>query len=243
MRFTLNKHIKRIISSFLTISIISITSSTAFAHNINGASNCDITLQSEQLQEDNLIIPEEYFDPNHPDAIKDPETIEKFEEMLHNIQKPSNGRVKRSATAGAVIAVYNIPVIGQVALLATGAFLVSGVIYESGSWIYKQATEWLASKNEPADVSWRPGWTEVKDEDSVLGKVNGKKEPGRKGNKNDGTRVHDVTDKKTGEKIGEIHHKQPEEIQGKRTGRKYPDHFQDFKNRLGKGTEHHYWWE
>ncbi|MDA3730087.1 hypothetical protein PBV87_00980 [Niameybacter massiliensis] len=96
-----------------------------------------------------------------------------------------------------------------------------------------------SEKDEPKveDVAGRSGWTKEKSEDEVLSKVNGKKAPATKGR--DGTVKIPVVDKKTGKVIGEIHLKQPVKGKGKT---KYPSHYHDKTNKLGKGSGHHWYW-
>lgn len=49
--------------------------------------------------------------------------------------------------SAAIIGVYAIPGIGEVALLATGAVVLGGVAYGAGSWLGKKVKTWLASQN------------------------------------------------------------------------------------------------
>ncbi|MCG7315952.1 hypothetical protein [Brevibacillus laterosporus] len=49
----------------------------------------------------------------------------------------------------AVVAVYAIPGIGEVALLATGAIAIGGAIYSVGSWLYDVFQSWF--KADTAD--------------------------------------------------------------------------------------------
>ena len=119
-------------------------------------------------------------------------------------------------------------------------------VFKAGSWVYNSVKNFLAkAEKEIVDVNGRSGWTKGKSESDVLNRANGKKGTTTKGN--DGTIKTNVSDKKTGKKIGEIHKKQPEKVwkNGKEvyTGRKYPDHYQDYANKLGKGTEHHWYWK
>lgn len=49
----------------------------------------------------------------------------------------------------AVVAIYFIPGIGQVALLATGAFILGGLTYKAGSWLGNKVRAYLAKKDLP----------------------------------------------------------------------------------------------
>lgn len=66
----------------------------------------------------------------------------------------ANG-TKNNNAAVAVVAVYTIPGIGEVALLATGAIVVGGIIYEAGSWVYNKYVVYKFDKavenGEPTD--------------------------------------------------------------------------------------------
>lgn len=57
----------------------------------------------------------------------------------------ANG-TKNNNAAVAVVAVYTIPGIGEVALLATGAIVVGGIIYEAGSWVYNKYVSYKFDK-------------------------------------------------------------------------------------------------
>ena len=166
-------------------------------------------------------------------------------QILEGIDKSNSQTGEENQAQAAVVAVYFIPGIGEVAILATGAVVVGTAVYKAGSWVYNTVKNYLAkAEKEKVDVSGRSGWTKTKGESDVLNKVNGKK--GKTGKGTDGTIKTDVLDKKTGKKIGEIHKKQPEDkiINGKKryTGRKYPDHYHDYVNKLGKGDKHHWYW-
>lgn len=65
------------------------------------------------------------------------------------VNTSTGGRVKRSV-AGA-IAVYSVPGLGQVALLATGAVVVGGVVWEVGTWVGEKFAEWLESNEAQKD--------------------------------------------------------------------------------------------
>jgi hypothetical protein len=54
-----------------------------------------------------------------------------------------------TAAAPAVVAVYFIPGIGEVALLATGAIVVGGITYYAGSWMYNKIMPYIIGFHIP----------------------------------------------------------------------------------------------
>lgn len=74
--------------------------------------------------------------------------IQRFlKEREENVYKPlRNERVAGyicTTAAPAVVAVYFIPGIGEVALLATGAIVVGGITYYAGSWMYNKIMPYI----------------------------------------------------------------------------------------------------
>lgn len=85
---------------------------------------------------------------------------------------------KQVAATPAVVAVYFIPGIGEVALLATGALLIGGIIYYAGSWLYDKVMPYIIGFSIPSRLK--------KDGKTVdLGKFN-KKVRGRTAYEEDG---------------------------------------------------------
>lgn len=168
-----------------------------------------------------------------------------------------------ASSLGAAIADGPLP-IGDILLLGSGvigciivgwywdsiSYKVSGIVsvfrsafgYTAGKAMSKMLS--TASLAEEVDVSDNPGWTEVDGESEVLDDVNG--EIGQCDKGRDGTVKKEVKDKDTGEVIGEIHIKQPQKGNNGGTntiytGKKFPSHYHDLANRLGKGYHHWYW--
>ncbi|MDY0323849.1 MAG: hypothetical protein RBR24_07505 [Candidatus Carbobacillus sp.] len=54
-----------------------------------------------------------------------------------------------AAVAAPVVAVYFIPGIGEVALLATGAIVVGGLVYYARSWLYDQIMPYIIAFKIP----------------------------------------------------------------------------------------------
>lgn len=162
-----------------------------------------------------------------------------------------NGTESVSATSSAVAATYFIPGLGKVVLLATGVILFKDEIVSVGSWLYNLIKTFIENFTDDkiVNVSNNKNWTDKGSEKKVLEEVNGKRGDSRPGSRRDGTIVTDVKDKETGKKIGEIHHKQPEYKYSPKarkdvaTGKKYPDHYHDKANKLGKGGNHHWYWD
>jgi len=137
----------------------------------------------------------------------------------------------------ALLGIYEIPGIGEVALAATGVIIIGGSVIYIGSYVYTKVMEWIASSDDVVDVSDNDNWEE-KDLDDILDDVKGKTTKGW-----DGTIKTEVKDSETGEKIGEINLKQPQyDDNNKYTGKKYPPHFHDGDNRLGNGSKFHWYW-
>ncbi|CAH2215081.1 hypothetical protein [Tepidibacter aestuarii] len=234
--------LKQFIATLLTLIMLFVPTANVFAntYDVNPSNNEEVNIHLENIDEMEYI-PQEFFDPNHPDAIKDPEVIAKFEKMLEKIEEDSKPRrSKRSISGGAaIIAVYEIPGIGEVALLATGAIIVGGALYKAGSWLYEKVANYLGTKTMREGKNWTHGGSEKE----ILEKVGGKRGT-EKGdcevNRRDGTRKYKVRGKKTNKHIGDIHYKQPVKGNPKQ---KEPPHYHDNANRLGKGSSHHWYWD
>lgn len=70
--------------------------------------------------------------------------------IKQQVEKDREKSQRRSRSP--VVAVYAIPGIGEVAILATGAILVGGIVYKAGSWVYEEVTTWIANeKNSQAE--------------------------------------------------------------------------------------------
>ncbi|MED0670110.1 hypothetical protein P4S95_07725 [Aneurinibacillus aneurinilyticus] len=150
---------KSVISTIVAGALLCSSALPAFAETLEDPVQTQGTIDVANDNEANLI-PAEFFNPDHPNAIKDPAIIEKFNKMLEEksvdnskiqmFADPVNESAKKSGevttyAAPAIVAVYAIPGIGEVALLATGAVLIGGAIYEAGSWLYDVVASWLKS--------------------------------------------------------------------------------------------------
>lgn len=60
----------------------------------------------------------------------------------------TNG-TKNNNAAVAVVAVYAVPGLGEVALLASGAIVVGKIVYEAGSWVYNKYQNYVFNKTYP----------------------------------------------------------------------------------------------
>ncbi len=162
-----------------------------------------------------------------------------------------NGTVHVSGAGSAVAATYFIPGLGKVVLLATGVYVFKDEIVSAGSWLFNLIKTFIDNFTDDkiVNVSNNRNWTDKGSQKKLLKEVNGKRGNSRDGRFNDGTKVTDVLDKDTGKKIGEIHHKQPQYKYSPKarkdvaTGKKYPDHYHDKSNKLGKGEKHHWYWD
>lgn len=150
---------KPIISTIVASTLLVSSTLPAFAEKFENPIQPQNTIS---LSNDNEVnrIPVEFFNSAHPDAIKDPEIIEKYNEILKekfeensNIQTDFTSENKALENSGGVttynagvIAIYDIPGIGQVALLATGLVVIGGVLYGVGTWLYDVVSSWLQSE-------------------------------------------------------------------------------------------------
>ncbi|MGG1663111.1 hypothetical protein [Brevibacillus sp. NRS-1366] len=137
---------KKLLSTVLATTMLVAYAGGAYAATPNGNSSASIGISQNK-------IPKEFFNPNHPEAIKDPATIEKYEKILQEIEKSevkysvsTTAKAPQAAAAGAVVAVYFIPGIGEVALLATGAILIGTAVWYAGEWLYDVVSSWLKSE-------------------------------------------------------------------------------------------------
>lgn len=93
-------------------------------------------LDSNFYSKDEIIyIPEDYFDPYHPDAIG----------VTYITDNTNNSQVQTRAIAAAA-GTYFIPGIGQIALTVTGALVIGGLTIKAGSWLYNQVSTYIAKK-------------------------------------------------------------------------------------------------
>ena len=135
---------KKIAATLLTFTMLFMSIANVFAQDNSNINSNSVT---SSISTEIKLIPDVFFDPNHPNAIKDPSVIGKFDKMYKEINGlNSNKRTTRGVPA--IIAVYAVPGIGEVALTATGAIIVAGVLYKTGSWMYNKVQDFFASLNE-----------------------------------------------------------------------------------------------
>lgn len=90
---------------------------------------------------------------NEEDMIK----IKRYLENQGILRDSNGGEIRKrnlytpsaAAVAAPVVAVYFIPGIGEVALLATGAIVVGGLVYYAGSWLYDQIMPYIIALEIP----------------------------------------------------------------------------------------------
>ena len=232
--------------STCVISSITLTSpSKVYASDLNSKTTKTISKQKDKEVLTGINLNKVKTNGNHTITKKvfTSEEIAKIQSEI-KVAKANNQKgmlYTVSAFPLAIVATYEIPGIGEVALAATGVIIVGGVVFAAGSYIYNEVMDWMASSDDTVDVSDSDNWEE-KDLDDVLDDVNGERGNTKKGW--DGTIKVDVNDVDTGDKIGEIHMKQPEyDDNNKYTGKKYPTHYHDWDNRLGEGSDYHWYWE
>lgn len=81
---------------------------------------------------------------------KDKLEIKQFLEKENKESKKQKNNTKIVAMAiPAVVAVYTIPGVGEVALLATGAIVIGGVAYYAGSWLYDKVMPYIIAFDIP----------------------------------------------------------------------------------------------
>lgn len=71
--------------------------------------------------------------------------VEVENELVDSNLVMSDNQLQEPQQAVAAGAVYFIPGLGQVALLATGAVVFAGVTYWAGSWVYTKVQQFLSS--------------------------------------------------------------------------------------------------
>ncbi|MBE5109089.1 hypothetical protein IGI01_28805 [Bacillus thuringiensis] len=158
---------KKFIASLLACAIMVPSTGSAFAET---QINDKVSIEGNYTESN--LIPAEFFNPNHPDAIQDPEVIAEVEEMVREASGIT-GNQTRKKRAAAAAAVYFIPGVGQVALLATGAVVVGGATYWAGSWIYTKVQQYLSSsQGVPSSLKKKDGSIDLgKFKDKVKGKT------------------------------------------------------------------------
>jgi len=248
MKKTYQKLICYALSTCIISSIALSSPSKVYASDLNNKSTETISKQhdKEVLTRTNLKKVKSNETHTTSQKVFTKEEIEKMQSEIQAAKKTQGILFQNKSMAFAdgyeyaLLGIYEIPGIGEVALATTGVIIVGGSVLYIGSYVYTKVMEWIASSNELVDVSDRSNWEE-KDIDDILDDVHGEKGNTTKGW--DGTVKTDVNDTETGEKIGEIHQKQPEyDDDDKYTGKNYPRHYHDKDNRLGNGSDYHWYW-
>lgn len=143
---------KKILSAVIATSILAVYSGGAYASTKTDSS---VRLEVNENAPTQIMIPREFFDPNHPKAIKDPETIEKFEKILKEIEAKDKTHISSADNPQKTpaVAVYFVPGIGQVALVLSGAVLIGTALYYAGDWLYDCVDSWLNAETADEYIS------------------------------------------------------------------------------------------
>lgn len=115
--------------------------------NVTAAASSTSTIFNETSIENNYIyVNGNYFSQEEFSTLLNATTPE---ECLIEQYSPN------ARSAAAVVAVYSVPGLGEVALLATGAIVIGTAVYAVGSWVYDTFTNWLQSsaKQEAQDAA------------------------------------------------------------------------------------------
>lgn len=141
------KKTKRLLTLLLAFVMLMSTNVTAFASNTT-------TLSIETINaNDYIYVNGKYFSQKEFTDLLNATTPEKslVKQNNQNNQNKSNSLM----AAPAVVAVYFVPGLGEVALLATGVIVIGAVAYAAGSWAYDTFTNWLqtSAKQEAKDAA------------------------------------------------------------------------------------------
>ncbi len=139
------KKTKRLLTLLLAFVMLMSTNVTAFASNTT-------TLSIETINaKDYIYVNGKYFSQKEFTDLLNATTPEK------SLVKQSNQN-KSSTTLMAgpgIVAVYFVPGLGEVALLATGVIVIGAVGYAAGTWAYDTFHNWLktSAKQEAKDAA------------------------------------------------------------------------------------------
>lgn len=133
------KKAKKLLSYILIFTILFSTNITVFANDTSTIDNKTIMSTDNCIYIDGKSFTEEEFS-----AILNATTPEECLVSQNN---------QHSRTA--VVAVYFVPGLGEVALLATGAIVIGATVYSVGTWAYKKFKKWLktSAKKEAQDAA------------------------------------------------------------------------------------------
>ncbi|WP_019390746.1 hypothetical protein [Priestia filamentosa] len=96
-------------------------------------------LDPNYFSEDEIIpIPEEYLDPNNPEALYTTYDV-------YGNSEENEVQVQAFAIPAAA-GVYFIPGIGEVAITVTGAIVIGGATIAAGSWLYNKVSAYFSKK-------------------------------------------------------------------------------------------------
>lgn len=134
------KKAKKLLSYILIFTMLFSTNITAFANDTVTPDNKTVVATDDCIYIDGKSFTQEEFS-----ALLNATTPE---ECLVSQNNQQNSRA-------AVVAVYFVPGLGEVALLATGAIAIGATVYSVGSWAYKTFTNWLktSAKKEAQDAA------------------------------------------------------------------------------------------
>lgn len=135
------KKAKKLVSYILIFTMVFSTNITAFASATTPPSDKAVVTTDDYIYIDGKSFTQEEFS-----ALLNATTPE---ECLVSQNNQQNSR------AVAVLAVYFVPGLGEVALLATGAIAIGATVYSVGSWAYNTFTNWLktSAKKEAQDAA------------------------------------------------------------------------------------------
>lgn len=133
------KKAKKTLSYILIFTLLFSTNITAFANDTTTTSNETITTTDDCIYIDGKSFTQEEFA-----AVLNATTPEEC--LVYQ-----NNPYSRTA----VVAVYFIPGLGEVALLTTGAIVIGATVYSVGTWAYKKFKKWLktSAKKEAQDAA------------------------------------------------------------------------------------------
>lgn len=141
------KKTKRLLTLLLAFVMLMSTNVTAFASNTT-------TLSIEIINaNDYIYVNGKYFSQKEFTDLLNATTPEKS--LVKQNNQNSQNKTNSLMAAPAVVAVYFVPGLGEVALLATGVIVIGAVGYAAGSWAYDTFTNWLqtSAKQEAKDAA------------------------------------------------------------------------------------------
>lgn len=137
------KNAKKLVCYILIFTMIFSTNITTFASDTITPSDKTVVTTDDCIYIDGKSFTQEEFS-----ALLEPTTPEECLVFQNNQQNSRMG-------AGAVLAVYSVPGLGEVALLAAGGIAIGTTVYAVGSWAYNKFKNWLknSAKQEAQDAA------------------------------------------------------------------------------------------